>query len=149
MSGRVLLYTLLMVLLWGSHAAVVSLTMSSGGQDPLTRHGLLFFSLVFADICLFAIVVLSGRLRVLKSYSWGRIARLAFAGMFGYFLYYVTYFWALERANPEHAVAEAAIINYLFPMCTLFAAAAPPLDFRKIPIAQTHNSSAPRPAPWL
>ncbi len=124
MPARVLLYTLLLIVLWGSHAAVAALTMASGGENPLTSHAFLFYTLVFADVCLAAIMVATGRWRVLRSYSWGRIGRLAFAGLFGYFLYYVTYFWALERANPEKAVAEAAIINYLFPMCTLFASAA-------------------------
>ena len=122
--ARVLIYTFIMVLLWGSHAAVAAKTMASGGADMLSPHGLLFFKLLIADACLFVILLATGRLRVLRSYSGGRLARLAFAGMFGYFIYYFCYFRAVNIALPQKAVTEAAIINYLFPMCTMLASAA-------------------------
>jgi drug/metabolite transporter (DMT)-like permease len=124
MPTRVVIYTLIMIVLWGSHAGVSALTMASGGSDPLTRHALLFYKLLFAAVCLFITLAAMGRLKVLRSYSRTRLAKLAFAGAFGYFLYYFCYFWGFERAIPRDAVAEATIINYLFPMCTLFASAA-------------------------
>jgi drug/metabolite transporter (DMT)-like permease len=124
MSRRVLIYTVILIVLWGSHSPVVTLTMGSGADNPLSRHALLFFKFLLGSACLFVVIALSGRLSLFRGYSWKRLARLVFAGACGYFLYYFFLFWALDRARPEDAVTEAVVINYLFPMCTLLASAA-------------------------
>jgi len=124
MSSRVFIYAAILIVLWGSHSPVATLTMGSGGENPLSRHALLFFKFLVGAACLFLVIVLSGRLSLFRDYTWRRAARLVFAGAFGYFLYYFLLFWALERARPEDAVTEAIVINYLFPMCTLLASAA-------------------------
>lgn len=124
MSKRAFLYTLILVVLWGSHSAVATLTFTRGGGEALSRHAFLFYKLLLASVCLFVVLILTGRLRLLGRYSVKRLAKLVFAGFFGYFMYYFLYFWALGLARPQDAVAEAVIINYLFPMCTLLACAA-------------------------
>ena len=124
MPRRVLIYTFIMILLWGSHFPVATLTMKARDIEPLSSHALLFHKLLLAGTCLFLIMLFTGRLRELKSYSWVHVGKLVFAGVFGYFFYYFFLFGAAARAEPVDAVAEAAIINYLFPMCTLLASAA-------------------------
>jgi len=124
MPKRVLIYTFIMILLWGSHFPVATLTMKAREIEPLSSHALLFHTLLLAAPCLFLIMLFTGRLRELKRYSWAHLAKLVFAGVFGYFFYYAFLFAAGARALPVDAVAEAAIINYLFPMCTLLASAA-------------------------
>jgi len=124
MLTRVLVYTLIMVVLWGSHSPVATLTMTAHGGTPLSQHGLLFFKLLFAAACLFVIILCTGRLREFRKYTWRDVRSLAFAGVFGYFLYYFFLFGALRRAEPEKAVTEAIFLNYLFPTCTLLASAA-------------------------
>ncbi|HUV38133.1 MAG TPA: DMT family transporter [Planctomycetota bacterium] len=123
MSRRVLLYTLIMVVLWGSHFSVASLTMEEG-PEGLSPHALIFYKLLLATACLFVVIVLSGRLKAFRGYSAGDVARLAFAGVFGYYLYYLFLFEAAVQAKPLEASAEVSIMNYLFPMCTLLASAA-------------------------
>jgi drug/metabolite transporter (DMT)-like permease len=124
MPTRVLLYTLVMVVLWGSHSPVATLTMTGHGGSPLSQHGLLFFKLLFAGGCLFVVILCTGRLREFRKYAWRDVRSLVFAGVFGYFLYYYFLFGALQRAQPEKAVTEAVFLNYLFPTCTLLASAA-------------------------
>ncbi|HUW56658.1 MAG TPA: DMT family transporter [Planctomycetota bacterium] len=124
MPRRVLITTLVMIVLWGSHFPVATLTMKARDIDRLSPHALLFHKLLLAGTCLFLIMLFTGRLRELRKYSWSYIGKLVFAGVFGYFLYYFFLFGAAFRAEPADAVAEAAIINYLFPMCTLLASAA-------------------------
>jgi len=124
MPRRALLYTFIMIVLWGSHSPVATLTMTSGGDDALSRHAFLFYKLLLAAVCLFVVLAVTGRLRSLRQYPPKHLAKLIFAGVFGFFLYYFFLFWALQRAEPRDAVTEAVIINYLFPMCTLLASAA-------------------------
>ena len=124
MPKRILITTLIMVLLWGSHFTVATLTMQAGNIDRLTPHALIFYKLLLAAACLFLVILFTGRLRALRGYSLKHLGRLAFAGLFGYYLYYLFLFGAASRAEPVGASAEASILNYLFPMCTLLASAA-------------------------
>ena len=121
---RVLIYTSIMIILWGSHFPVATLTMKARDMERLSSHALLFHKLLLAATCLFLVMLFTGRLRALKNYSWSYIGKLVFTGIFGHFFYYSFLFAAAARAEPVDAVAEAAIINYLFPMCTLLASAA-------------------------
>lgn len=132
MPRRVLLYTLIMIVIWGSHSPVVTRTispvavrtMTGHTAEPLSRHAFLFYKLLLAGACLFVVIVVTGRLRTLLDYSLPEVGKLAFAGVFGYFVYYFLLFWALQRARPQDAVTEVVILNYLFPMCTLLACVA-------------------------
>jgi len=124
MSPRVLIYSLIMVVLWGSHFTVATLTMRDGDAGRLSVHGLIFFKMLMACGCLGLVMLFTGRLRALRRYTWWQLAGLVLAGFFGYYLYYVLLFNAARRAAPLGASAEASILNYLFPMCTLLASAA-------------------------
>jgi len=123
MSPRVLFYTLVMVVLWGSHFTAATLTMTSSDDGGLSVHGLIFFKLLLACGCLGLVMLFTGRLRAFRRYTRRQLAGLAAAGVFGYYLYYVLLFSAARRAEPLAASAEASILNYLFPMCTLLASA--------------------------
>jgi len=122
--ARVFVYVAIMILLWGSHSPVATLSMTHGGADALSRHALLFYKLLCGATCLFIVILFTGRLRTLRSYPPRHIAKLVFAGVFGYFFYYFFLFWCLELAEPKDAITEATVINYLFPMFTLLASAA-------------------------
>lgn len=122
MLSRALLYSLAMIVLWGSHAAVAKMTLGAYASDPLPRQSLVFLNQLWGSAFLFLVVLATGRMKVLRGYSWGQLGRLAFAGVFGGFLYYFFLFWAFELAPPD-VLAEANIINYLFPIVTVIVSA--------------------------
>ena len=130
MPTRAIVYTLILILIWGSAHTMATLAFTSAdpGTDPraepLSRHAFLFYCMCCGTVALFVMILVKKRLPTLFSYSLKTVARLVFTGVFGFFIYYLLLNWAFYLARAQNAVPEVMSINYLFPMCTLLASAA-------------------------
>lgn len=107
------IYVLFAVLLWASTPAVGKLLV----QD-ITNIQLMFYSFMFSIGTLFFIVLVQGKLSLLKTYSPKDYLRMAVMGVLGCYLYSIFFFGALMYAPAQ----EVFIVNYLWPvMVVVFA----------------------------
>ncbi len=100
-------YVGLAVLFWGSSAAVAKLLLAE-----LSNVQVFFYTSIIATITLFLLVVVQGKLAVLKQYRLRDYFTLAYTGFIGIFLYYILLFGALTYLPAQIAF----IINYLWPV---------------------------------
>ncbi|MFZ4564369.1 MAG: DMT family transporter [Bacteroidales bacterium] len=77
--------------------------------DPL---GLLFFSSLVACLVLFSILLIQGKLKLLKSLSFKEVILSAFLGLLNPFLYYIVLLKAYDLLQAQ----EAGTLNYIWPL---------------------------------
>lgn len=107
------IYVSLAVLLWASTAAVAKLLL----QD-INNLQLMFYSFMFSILVLLIIVIVQGKLRLLKEYKAKDFVRMTLMGTLGCYLYYIFLFGAIMYAPAQ----EAFIINDLWPMIVVIFA---------------------------
>lgn len=101
------------ILFWSSLATVSKLLLGT-----LDSYQILMWSALFAFLCLLAVNLCTGRLKMLKGYSFKDYVKILFLGSLGTFFYYVFLYEGTARME----ASQAFIINYLWPiMSVLFA----------------------------
>lgn len=100
-------YALVTVVIWATMATVVKVLM--GNMPDLQALGI---GSLFAFIFLLIINAATGRLKVMREYSRGDVARMAGLGFLGLFLYSFLYYYGIGVLTSQ----EACILNYLWPI---------------------------------
>ena len=116
MNRRLFIYAVPLVLVWGSMAGSIMIPLQRL-PVPLVVFGNLASGFIFLNLYF----LITGRFRVIASYSRKLWLRLTIAGFFGTFLYYTAYFLGLKSAGADSAI-EVSMMNYLFPiMAVIFS----------------------------
>ena len=95
------------IVFWGSTAAVTTLMM-----DSLSSMAVLFYSGLAACVFLLAVVLCTGRLRLLLALRPMELLRLSLLGLLGMFAVNAFFLFSLSRLKAQ----QAYIINYLWPI---------------------------------
>ena len=106
-------YVVLTVVLWSSAAAVSKLNLRY-----LSNLQALFYTSLFASICLFAIVLFQNKLNVIKKYKIKDYWHFAYMGFIGVYLYYICFYASLIYSTAQ----EAFIVNYTWPIWVIIFA---------------------------
>lgn len=108
------LYALVASLLWASSPTVIKLLL--GGLNSVQ---ILFVASGIATLFLFSLVVIQGKLQIIRDFQLKDYATFAAMGFLGVFVYYLCLYLAISFLSAQ----EAFIINYLWPILTVFFAA--------------------------
>ena len=106
-------YAAISILFWSTLATVSKLLLGT-----LNSFGVLMFSSFFAGLALFAANLITGKLKILRTYKLKDFVLILSASSLGTFFYYVF----LYAGTAKMAASQAFIINYLWPiMSVVFA----------------------------
>ena len=106
-------YAMASILLWASTASVGKLLL----KDLNNLH-VMFYTSLFATITLFFIILLQGKISIIKQYKIKDYLTFMYMGVVGIFLYNYFFYGALMRLPAQ----EAFIINYLWPIIIVILA---------------------------
>ena len=102
------------ILMWSTMATVSKLLLGT-----MENQQVLCISSLLAGVSMLAMNLISGKLRLLKTYSLKDYLIMTGTGLLGIFLYYSFYYIGMNRMP----ASQAFIINYLWPiMSVVFAA---------------------------
>ena len=99
------------ILFWGSNAAVSTLMI-----DALPSMTVVFYNSLAATLFLLAVVVFTGRLRLLAALRPLQLVKLAGLGLLGMFSVSACLYYGLSSLKAQ----QAYIINYLWPILIVF-----------------------------
>ncbi len=110
---KAFLYASVSILFWSTLATVSKLLLGT-----LNSFGVLMFSSFFACLALFIANLITGKLKVLKTYRFKDFLLIISTSSLGTFFYYAF----LYAGTSKMAASQAFIINYLWPiMSVVFA----------------------------
>lgn len=107
LQAKSYVYVALAVILWASTAAVAKLVL-----ENLDNFQVLLYASLIATASLFVIVILQGKLPLIKTYTLKDYSNFAYMGFIGVFLYYVFLYAGLMLSSAQ----EAFIVNYTWPI---------------------------------
>lgn len=107
------IYISITILLWGSTPPISKLVLGTINSFQAT-----FFTILFAVLGLFFILLLGGKLKIIKKYSLNDFKKMALMGFISPFLYLFLYYTAFLYIT----VTEVNILNYLWPIFVLLFA---------------------------
>ena len=102
-----ILFAIVSIAIWSTLSTVAKLVL-----NDLPDLETLGISSVFAFLLLLAALFITGKYKLLKTYSAKQYAEMAGLGFLGLFIYSALYYYALGPLT----AGEACILNYLWPM---------------------------------
>ena len=106
-QNRAYLLALTAILFWSTMSSAFKITLRY--IDPLN---LLLFASFFSSIVLFALLLVNGKIHLLRQANWRDIRNSAILGLLNPFLYYLVLFRAYELLPAQ----EAGTLNYIWPV---------------------------------
>ena len=107
------LYASITVVIWATLAPVVKLLL-----NDIPSFEALTISSTFAFVFLLIVNIISGAIKLMKTYRFTDYLIMAGLGFIGLFMYSALYYFGIEQLSSQ----EACILNYLWPiMIVLFA----------------------------
>ena len=107
------LYASVTVVIWATLAPVVKLLLAD-----IPSFGALAISSAFAFVFLLIVSIISGSIKLMKTYRFTDYLIMAALGFIGLFAYSALYYFGIDQLSSQ----EACILNYLWPiMIVLFA----------------------------
>lgn len=101
------IFALTAVLIWSTTASLVKLLLSG-----IPNMEAMAISCGLSTLFLFAVNLITGKIKLMKSYSLKDYAIMAGLGFLGLFVYTVLYYFGIDNLTAQ----EACVLNYLWPI---------------------------------
>lgn len=101
------IYALSAVLIWSTTASLVKLLLSD-----IPNMEAMAISCILSTVFLLIVNIVTGKIKLMKSYSLKDYAIMAGLGFIGLFVYTVLYYFGIDNLSAQ----EACVLNYLWPI---------------------------------
>ena len=101
------IYALSAVLIWSTTASLVKLLLSD-----IPNMEAMAISCILSTVFLLAVNIITGKIKLMKSYSLKDYAIMAGLGFIGLFVYTVLYYFGIDNLTAQ----EACVLNFLWPI---------------------------------